>query len=650
MASPYGIGATGLYRIMRVEKKRYICVWMGRGGPTKRGLFPSIPLRVTLTVSVVRKNIIITYYNRNIAMAVSESLIASARERAQKWLSEDYDEETRRQVQRLLDAEDPAELVDAFYRDLEFGTGGMRGIMGAGTNRMNKYNIGAATQGLSNYMIKEFGEDADLKVVVGYDGRHNSTTFARIVADVFTANGIRVYLFKSLRPTPMISYAIRHFGCQSGGMVTASHNPREYNGFKVYWEDGAQIIAPHDKNIIGEVNKIRSVRDIKFEGREDLITVIDESFDEQYIDALLTTRLTPEAIKAHHDLCIVYTPLHGTGSQINVRAMEAAGFDNIHPVTEQMVVDGDFPTVDSPNPENPEAMKMALDLAHQVDADLVLASDPDADRLAVGCKDNEGKYVLLTGNQTCLLYAYYAIKRHQEIGDLSESDYLVKTIVTTDLIRNVADAGHVELYDCYTGFKWIASVMRQNEGTRRYLGGGEESIGYLWEDFVRDKDSVSACIIMGEIFAWALEQGMTLYQLLDKIYLEYGYSIEKTISVVRPGVTGAQEIEDMMKNFRHHPLQELAGEQVTEVLDYSTLEGRDQVSGETYTLDFPTTSNVLQFFTASGTKLSIRPSGTEPKIKFYIEVHASPKDSDQLTEARRTCDERVEAIRKQLDI
>lgn len=583
-------------------------------------------------------------------MAVSESLVASARERAQKWLSEEYDVETRRQVQELLDAEDPAGLVDAFYRDLEFGTGGLRGIVGAGTNRMNKYNIGAATQGLSNYLIKEFGPDADLKVAVGYDGRHHSKDFARVVADVFTANGIRVYLFESLRPTPMVSYAIRHFGCQSGGMVTASHNPREYNGFKVYWDDGAQIVAPHDKNIIGEVNKIRSVSDIKFDGKEELITIIDESFDKKYIDDLLETRLTPEAIEKHHDLSIVYTPMHGAGSQVNVKAMEAAGFDNIHPVEEQMIVDGDFPTVDSPNPENPEAMKMALDLAREVDADLILASDPDADRLAVGCKDNNGEYVLLSGNQTCLLYGYYAIKRHQELGDLSEKDYLVKTIVTTDLIRNLAEANHVQLYDCYTGFKWIASVMRENEGTRRYLGGGEESIGYLWEDFVRDKDSVSACIIMGEIFAWALEQGMTLYQLLDKIYLEYGYSVEKTISVVRPGVTGAQEIQDMMTGLREHPLSELAGEPVTDFLDYSTLKGTVVESGESYTLDFPTTSNVLQFLTSSGTKLSVRPSGTEPKIKFYIEVHAAPKSAAELEEARKECAERVGQIRKQLDI
>lgn len=583
-------------------------------------------------------------------MAVSESLVASARERAQKWLSEEYDEETRRQVKDLLDAEDPSDLVDAFYKDLEFGTGGLRGIMGVGTNRMNKYNIGAATQGLSNYLLKEFGPDADLKVAVCYDGRHHSRDFAQIVADVFTANGIRVYLFKSLRPTPMVSYAIRHFGCQSGGMVTASHNPREYNGFKVYWDDGAQIVAPHDKNIIGEVNKIRSVRDIKFDGKEELITLIDESFDEMYIKDLLKTRLTPEAIEKHHDLSIVYTPMHGAGSQINVKAMEAAGFDNIHPVEEQMVVDGDFPTVDSPNPENPEAMTMALDLAKKVDADLILASDPDADRLAVGCKDNDGEYVLLSGNQTCLLFGYYAIKRHQEMGDLSEKDYLVKTIVTTDLIRNLAEANHVQLYDCYTGFKWIASVMRENEGTRRYLGGGEESIGYLWEDFVRDKDSVSACIIMGEIFAWALEQGMTLYQLLERIYLEYGYSVEKTISVVRPGVTGAQEIQNMMSNLREHPLAELAGEPVTDFLDYSTLKGTVVESGETYTLDFPTTSNVLQFFTASGTKLSVRPSGTEPKIKFYIEVHAAPKSAEELAEARKECAERVESIRKQLDI
>lgn len=583
-------------------------------------------------------------------MAVSEELLKSIRAKAETWLSEEYDQETREQVRALLDDEDPTELVDAFYKDLEFGTGGLRGIMGPGTNRMNKYNVGAATQGLCNYLRKEYGADAELSVVIAYDCRHNSYAFADITAGVFAGNGIRVYLYEHLRPTPMVSYAIRQLGCQSGVMLTASHNPKIYNGYKAYWSDGAQMIAPHDKNVIGEVNKIRSVKDIKFDGPEELITMLGAEMDERFLADLKRTQLSPELVKKHHDLRIVYTPIHGTGGQIVPRALREMGFTEVHTVEEQMVVSGDFPTVVSPNPEEPAALELAIKKAKEVGADLVMASDPDADRIGSAVKDYDGNWVLVNGNQTCLLYAYYAIEKRREAGELSDSQYLIKTIVTTDLIRNIAERNHIQLYDVYTGFKWIAAVMKDNEGRKEYLGGGEESYGYLWEEFVRDKDSVSACMILAEIAAWAREKGLTIYGLLDKIYLEYGFSIEKNISIVRPGKSGAEEIEAMMKNFREHPLKQLGGAPVSEILDYSKLIGVMTDSQEEYTLDFPTTSNVLQYRAEDGTKLSVRPSGTEPKIKFYIEVHASPKTTEELASARIKCEERIDAIRRDLGI
>ncbi len=583
-------------------------------------------------------------------MAVSEELLKSIRAKAETWLSEEYDQETREQVRALLDDGDPTELVDAFYKDLEFGTGGLRGIMGPGTNRMNKYNVGAATQGLCNYLRKEYGADAELSVVIAYDCRHNSHAFADITAGVFAGNGIRVYLYEHLRPTPMVSYAIRQLGCQSGVMLTASHNPKIYNGYKAYWSDGAQMIAPHDKNVIGEVNKIRSVKDIKFDGPEELITMLGAEMDERFLADLKRTQLSPELVKKHHDLRIVYTPIHGTGGQIVPRALREMGFTEVHTVEEQMVVSGDFPTVVSPNPEEPAALELAIKKAKEVGADLVMASDPDADRIGSAVKDYDGNWVLVNGNQTCLLYAYYAIEKRREAGELSDSQYLIKTIVTTDLIRNIAERNHIQLYDVYTGFKWIAAVMKDNEGRKEYLGGGEESYGYLWEEFVRDKDSVSACMILAEIAAWAREKGLTIYGLLDKIYLEYGFSVEKNISIVRPGKSGAEEIEAMMKNFREHPLKQLGGAPVSEILDYSKLIGVMTDSQEEYTLDFPTTSNVLQYRAEDGTKLSVRPSGTEPKIKFYIEVHASPKTTEELASARIKCEERIDAIRRDLGI
>jgi len=580
----------------------------------------------------------------------NNELLQKVRAKAETWLSPQYDEATRKEVQALLDNPDTTELVDAFYKDLEFGTGGLRGIMGAGSNRMNRYTVGTATQGLANYLIKEFGRDADLKVAIGYDCRHNSSEFSRMVAGIFAANGIKVYLYEALRPTPMVSYAIRELGCQSGVMLTASHNPKEYNGFKAYWSDGAQMIAPHDQNVIDEVNAIKSIAEIKFDGPSDMISLMGKEMDDKFIKEVLSKRLSPEVIKRQHDLKIVFTPLHGTSGQVLPRCLKEAGFDNVHPVKEQMVVSGDFPTVESPNPENASALKMAIDQAKAIDAEIVMATDPDGDRIGTAVKDKEGNWVLINGNQTCLLYAYYAIEKRREAGELKDNQYLVKTIVTTDLIKTIAERNNIELYDTYTGFKWIADVIRKNEGKKEYLGGGEESYGYLWSDFVRDKCSVSACTIFAEIAAWAKDKGQSIYELLEHIYLQYGYSLEKNISVVRPGKSGAEEIQAMMQNFRSNPLKELAGSKVTEVLDYQSLKSLNTVTGETKDLVMPTTSNVLQYRCEDGTKLSIRPSGTEPKIKFYIEVHAQPTNLQELEEAKKVCARRADEIAKQLGI
>ncbi|WP_297716994.1 phospho-sugar mutase [uncultured Porphyromonas sp.] len=582
-------------------------------------------------------------------MATNE-LLQKVRAKAEAWLSPQYDEATRKEVQALLDNPDTTELVDAFYKDLEFGTGGLRGIMGAGSNRMNRYTVGTATQGLANYLIKEFGRDADLKVAIGYDCRHNSAEFSRMVAGIFAANGIKVYLYEALRPTPMVSYAIRELGCQSGVMLTASHNPKEYNGFKAYWSDGAQMIAPHDQNVINEVNAIKSIAEIKFDGPSDMITLLGKEMDNKFIKEVLSKRLSPDAIKRQHDLKIVFTPLHGTSGQVLPRCLKEAGFDNVHPVEAQMVVSGDFPTVESPNPENASALKMAIDQAKAIDAEIVMATDPDGDRIGTAVKDKQGNWVLINGNQTCLLYAYYAIEKRREAGELKDNQYLVKTIVTTDLIKTIAERNNIELYDTYTGFKWIADVIRKNEGKKEYLGGGEESYGYLWSDFVRDKCSVSACTIFAEIAAWAKDKGQSIYELLEHIYLQYGYSLEKNISVVRPGKSGAEEIQAMMRDFRKNPMKELAGSKVTEVLDYQSLKSLNTVTGETKDLVMPATSNVLQYRCEDGTKLSIRPSGTEPKIKFYIEVHAQPTNLQELEEAKKVCERRADEIAKKLGI
>ena len=550
----------------------------------------------------------------------NKELLKQVSSKANVWLSGEYDAETKNAVQQMLDNTDKTELLESFYKDLEFGTGGLRGIMGVGTNRINKYTIGAATQGLSNYLLKQFSHLEQIKVVIGYDCRNNSKYFGQVVADIFSANGIKVYLFENLRPTPEVSFAIRTLGCQSGVILTASHNPKEYNGYKAYWDDGAQVTPPHDKNIIDEVNNIRSVSEIKFAGNDALIESLGEDMDNKFIESLKAILLSPESIKRHHNIGIVYTPIHGTGGQIVPQALKAYGFTNIIHVPEQDVVDGNFPTVISPNPEEPAAMAMAVKKGIETGAELVFATDPDADRFGAGVRDINGDFILLNGNQTMIILIYYLVTRWRELGKLTGTEYTVRTIVTSELTQVISEKNGVEMFECFTGFKWIASVMRQLEGKRKYIGGGEESYGFLAEDFIRDKDSVSAAALFAEIAAWCKDNGRNIYEMLQDIYVEYGFSKEKGISVVKKGMSGAQEIQSMMDNFRNNPLEEIAGSKVILVKDFEILEAKDLITGKISTLDMPATSNVLQYFTEDKTKVSIRPSGTEPKIKFYIEV------------------------------
>ncbi|EJZ66215.1 phospho-sugar mutase [Barnesiella intestinihominis] len=581
----------------------------------------------------------------------NEDLLKQVTAKAQIWLGDGYDEETKAAVRAMLDNEDKTDLIEAFYKDLEFGTGGLRGIMGAGTNRMNIYTVGAATQGLSNYLKKAFADLPQIKVAIGHDCRNNSRKFAEVAADVFSANGIKVYLFDALRPTPEVSFAIRELGCQSGVILTASHNPKEYNGYKAYWNDGAQMIAPHDKNTIDEVNKITSVKDVKFRGNAELIEIIGEEIDRRYLDRIKTLSLSPEAIAHHHDMKIVYTPIHGTGVKLIPASLKNFGFTNIIHVPEQDVVSGDFPTVVSPNPEEPAALDMAIKKAIETDAELVMASDPDADRIGIAVRNDKGEFVLVNGNQIVMIFLNYLMTRNKELGLLKGNEYIVKTIVTTETIKTIAEQNGFKMYDCYTGFKWIASVIRENEGKARYIGGGEESYGFLPEDFVRDKDSVSSISLMAEIAAWAKDKGMTMYQMLQDIYIKYGYSKEKGISVVRKGKSGAEEIVAMMKNFRENPMKELGGSPVILVKDYASLEVTDVVNGTKSKLDMPVTSNVLQYFSADGSKVSIRPSGTEPKIKFYIEVRGIKMDNyADYDAANAAADAKIEAIKKELGI
>lgn len=580
----------------------------------------------------------------------NQALINEVLNRAQTWIDGNYDETTKKDVRRMMDADDKTELIESFYRDLEFGTGGLRGIMGAGTNRMNIYTVGAATQGLSNYLIAQFPDVPQISVVIGHDCRNNSRYFAETAANIFTANGIKVYLFEDLRPTPEVSFAIRHFGCQSGIILTASHNPKEYNGYKAYWNDGAQMIAPHDENVITEVLNITDVNDIKFEGNPDLIESIGEDVDKLYIDKVKTLTLSPEAIERNKDIKIVFTPIHGTAVKMVPRALKAYGFTNIINVPEQDVVSGDFPTVYSPNPEEPAALDMAIKRAIETDAELVMATDPDSDRMGISIKNDKGEWILVNGNQTALFFVYYLIRRWKELGKVTGNEYVVKTIVTTEIIKEVAEKNGVECFDCYTGFKWIAGVIRENEGIKEYIGGGEESYGFLPETFARDKDGVSSCALMAEIAAWAKDQGKTLYDLLKDIYLEYGYGKEKGISVVRKGKSGAEEIAAIMTNFRQSPPAELAGSKIKIIKDYETLKQTNVATGEIIDLDMPATSNVLQYFTEDGTKISVRPSGTEPKIKFYIEVRGEMKSREDYDAADAAANVKIDAARASLGV
>ena len=581
-----------------------------------------------------------------------EKLLQEVTAKAQTWLSDSYDEQTRAEVQAMLDNDDKTELVESFYKILEFGTGGLRGIMGAGCNRMNIYTVGSATQGLANYLKEAFKDLDQISVVVGHDVRNNSRLFAETVANIFSANGIKVYLFEGPRPTPEVSYAIRRLGCQSGVNITASHNPKIYNGYKAYWEDGAQVVAPHDVNIINHVNAIEDVRDIKFEGNPDLIQIIGEDVDAPYIEDIYTLSLSPEVNKRQHDLKIVYTPIHGVGRYMVPRSIERWGFDNIIHVPEQDVMSGEFPTVDSPNPEMPSAMAMAIKKAEEVDADVVLASDPDADRIGLVIKNTKGKYELVNGNQIQIIFLYYLMERNRELGMLKGDEYIVKTIVTSETIARIAKKQNIKMFDCYTGFKWIATVMREMEaaGKGRYLGGGEESYGFLPETFARDKDSVSSIPLMCEIAAWAKDKGMTLNDLFINVYINYGYSKERGISVVRPGKSGADEIAQMMVNFRENPQQAIDGSPVTIVKDFLKLEQRNMLTGEVTKLDMPVTSNVLQYFTEDGTKVSIRPSGTEPKIKFYIEVHDTLDKAENYDAKNDWADAKIDRICQSLGI
>ena len=578
-----------------------------------------------------------------------DELLGLVTAKAQEWLGSSFDEKTREEVKALMAKEDKSDLIDAFYKDLEFGTGGLRGIMGAGTNRMNIYTVGMATQGLANYLNKNFKERKEISVVVGHDCRNNGRLFAETVANIFSANGIKVYLFDDLRPTPEVSFAIRYLGCQSGVNVTASHNPREYNGYKAYWEDGAQVLAPHDTGIIDEVAKVK-VQDVKFKGNPALIQIIGEEVDKPYLDAIEGICIDPALVKRNHDLCIVYTPLHGCGRVMIPRSLKQWGFTNVNCVPEQMIPDGNFPTVVSPNPEYPEALTMALALARKLNADVVMASDPDADRLGVACRNDKGELTLLNGNQTAMIFLYYIITQYTKLGKMTGKEYIVKTIVTTEVISRIAEKNNLEMFDCYTGFKWIAKVIAdENAKGKHYIGGGEESFGFLAEDFVRDKDAVSACSLMAEIAAWAKENGKTLWDLLLDAYQEYGFSQEGAVSVVKPGKSGADEIKAMMEQFRANPPKSLAGEKVVLIKDFKLLKQTD-AAGKVTDLIMPEPSNVLQYFTAAGDKISVRPSGTEPKIKFYMEAKLPMANKADYLKVQAEALKKIEGFKKDLGI
>lgn len=563
------------------------------------------------------------------------------RQKAQKWLDSNIDEESRKTITELLAEADEGPLTEAFYKDLEFGTGGLRGIMGVGSNYMNRYTVGMATQGLANYIKKSFpGEE--LKVAIAHDSRNNSRYFSETAAAVLTANGIHVYLFEDLRPTPELSFAIRHLGCHSGIVVTASHNPKEYNGYKAYWQDGAQLIPPHDKNVIDEVKGISSIDEVRFEKNEDLITLVGDEIDQAYLNEVAKLSLDKEVIKRQKNLSIVYSSIHGTGVHMVPAALLRFGFENVDVVEEQATPDGNFPTVVYPNPEEAEALTLALKRAKELDAELVMATDPDSDRVGIAVKDNSGEWVLLNGNQTAALLVYYMLKKMQELGQIKDNHYIVKTIVTTDLLEDIAESFDIPCYETLTGFKYIAEMIRLKEGKEKYIVGGEESYGYLIGDFVRDKDAVASCAMIAEMAAYAKDQGKTVYQQLEEIYEKYGRYQERLIAITRKGKQGAEEIKAIMNKFRAEPPSTLGGEKVVKMRDYGSLEEKNMSDGSNTTLDFPK-SNVLQFYTDKGSKISVRPSGTEPKIKFYISIVEDNASSKEVV------DERLDAIEADLD-
>ena len=568
--------------------------------------------------------------------------------KAHEWLGDHFDKTTKKDVQAMLNAKDKTELIEAFYKDLEFGTGGLRGIMGAGTNRINIYTVGASTQGLANYINKVFKEKKEKSVCIGHDCRNNSRLFAETVANIFSANGIKAYLFEDLRPTPEMSFCIRHFGCVSGVIITASHNPKEYNGYKAYWDDGSQLVPPHDKNVIEEIKNVK-VEDIKFTPNKNLIEILDSSIDELYLDTVKSVSLSPESIKNQHDLKIVFTPLHGTTAKLVPDSLKKWGFTQVHTVPEQDVVSGDFPTVWSANPEEPEALEMAINKAKEIDAELVMACDPDGDRLGIAVKDSNNNWVLLNGNQTAIIFTWYIIYQYKKQNRLQGDEYMVKTIVTSELIKDITDKNNVECYDVYTGFKWIAAKIRELDHTK-YIGGGEESFGYMPGSFTRDKDAISSCSLIAEIAAWAKDNGMTLFDLLLDIYKEYGFSKEKMVYIVKKGLSGAEEITTMMERLRNNPPEFINGLRLIKVKDYLSLNEADIINKTTKKLDFDTTSNVLQFFLEDGSKISVRPSGTEPKIKFYFEIRAKLENTSDYEKTDKLTEEKIDAIIEELKL
>ena len=577
-----------------------------------------------------------------------QAILSLVTEKANNWLNSPIDDETRDAIRKMMD-ENEEELIESFYRDLEFGTGGLRGIMGVGTNRMNIYTVGMATQGLCNYLRKQFGDREQISMAIAHDCRNNSPLFAKITAQICVANGIRAYLFEALRPTPELSFAIRRLGCQSGVVVTASHNPKEYNGYKVYWEDGGQIIHPHDTNIIHEVQRIRSIGEVKFEGDRDTVITLGEEMDARYIEEVARLSLNPELIRDHSDLKIVYTPIHGTGVKLVPRALERLGFKNIFHVPEQDITDGNFPTVVSPNPEEPAALELALKKADEVGADLVMGTDPDADRVGIAVRNDRGEMVLLNGNQTASLLTYYLLSQWKERGKLTGKEFVAKTIVTTGLMAEMADSYHVPCYDVLTGFKYIADLIKRKEGEMTFIGGGEESYGFMIGDFVRDKDAVAACAMIAELAAWARSREKNIYDVLLDIYQEFSFYLESITNVVRKGKSGAEEIQQMMDRFRKDPPVSMNGSEVTVIHDYLEQETLERASGKRTKIDLPK-SNVLQFLLKDGSKVSVRPSGTEPKIKFYFSVREKLESREKYGAVKQELEARIEGMKNALKL